>query len=69
MQNDDRRDSILKEEFEKALRGLKSNKAPGVDLIAAELLQNLGQAEENVSFKLVCEVYETGIIPNDFNVN
>ena len=34
--------------FEKALRGVKENKTPGVDLIAAELLQNLGQAEKNV---------------------
>ena len=43
----------MKEEFENALRGLKSNKAPTVYLIAAELLQNLGQAEKNMIFELV----------------
>ena len=55
MQNDDRVNSILREEFEKALRGLKANKAPGVDLIAAKLLQNLGQAERIILFKIVCD--------------
>ena len=70
MQNDNgRRESILREEFEKALKGLKANKAPGVDLIAAELLQNSGQAEKNILFKLVCDMYETGDIPNDYKVN
>ena len=37
MHDDDKGNSILKEEFEKTLRGLKVNKAPEVDLIAAEL--------------------------------
>ena len=69
MQNDDRGDFILKEEFEKALRSLQANKAPGVDLIAAELLQNLEQAEKIFLFKLVCDMYETGDIPNDYKVN
>ena len=32
VQNDNKWDSILKEEFEKALRGLKANKAPEVNL-------------------------------------
>ena len=36
----------LKGKFEKSLRGLKANKAPGVDLIAAEFLQNLEEAEK-----------------------
>ena len=40
VQNDDWGDSISKEEFEKALRGLKANKASGVEIIAAELLQS-----------------------------
>ena len=59
----------MKEEFENTLRGLKSNKAPEVNLIAAKLLQNLGQAEKNLLFKFVCDLYETGVISNDFNVN
>ena len=53
----------LKEEFEKALRGLKANKASEIDLIVAEFLQNLEQAD-----KLFCDLYETGDIPNDYKV-
>ena len=60
---------IRKEEFENALRGLKANKAPGVDLMSEELLQTLRQAEKNMLLKLVCDVYEKGQIPNDFNAN
>ena len=37
--------------------------------IAAELLQNLGQAENNMLFKLVCNMYEPGDIPNNYMVN
>ena len=59
---------VLNEELEKALRGLKANKAPGVNLISAQLLQNLGQAEKNILFKLVCNLYETGDIPNDSKI-
>ena len=69
MQNDDRGDSILKEEFRKALRGLKANKAPEVDLIAAGLLHNLRKAEKIILFKLVFDVHETGDILNDHKVN
>ena len=45
--------------------GLKPNKAPRVDRIAAKLLQDLRQAEKIILFKLVCDMYETGDIPND----
>ena len=69
VQDDDRGNSILKEECENALRGLKANKAPGVDLIAADLLQSLGQAENNMLFRLVYDMYETDDIPNDQKVN
>ena len=48
--------------------GLKANKDPGVDLIAAELLQNLGQAEKIILFKLFCDMDKTGDIPNNYNV-
>ena len=54
-----REDSILKKEFEKALKGLKANETPGVDLKATELLQNSKQAEKNILLKLVCNMYET----------
>ena len=51
------------------MRGLKANKASGVDLIAAELLQNLGQAGKYILFKLFCDLDETDVIPNNFDVN
>ena len=51
------------------MRGLKANKAPGVDLLAAELLKNLGQAEKNILFKFLCDMYEADDIPNDYKVN
>ena len=66
---DDRGDSILKEEFKNALRGLKANKAQGVDLISVELLQNLGQVEKNTLFNVVYNMYEAGEIPTDLNPN
>ena len=40
VQDDNRGYSILKEESQNALRGLKANKASGVNLIPGELLQN-----------------------------
>ena len=40
-----------------------------LDLIAGELLQNLKQAEKNILFKFYMYMYETDVIPNDFNVN
>ena len=40
-----------------------------MDLIAAELLQNLGQAEKIILFNLVCDMYETGDIPNGYKIN
>ena len=51
------------------MRGLEANKAPGVDLIASELLQNLGQAGKYILFKLFCDLDETDVIPNNFDVN
>ena len=53
----------------KALRGLKANKAPGLDLISAELLQNLGQAENDILLKLVCDMYEAGELPTEYKAN
>ena len=45
---------------------VKVNEAPWVDLIAEKLLQNLGQAEKIILFKLVCNMYETGDIQNQY---
>ena len=42
------------------MSGLK--KSPGVNLI-------LRQTEKIILFKLICDVYETGDIPNDYKVN
>ena len=69
VQNDDRGDSILKKEFEKALRGLKTNKAPGVDLIAAELLLRTSEEEHFIKISLWLlqgsETSETRLFQNE----
>ena len=59
-------DRILREEFDRALKDLSRNKAPGVDDIPAELLKSLGEPGMTKLFNLVCKMYETGDIPSDF---
>ena len=50
------------------MRGQKVNKAPGLDQEVADHLQNSGQAEKIISFKLIRDMYETGDITNDYKV-
>jgi len=58
--------SILKEEFETALKELKHNKATGIDDVSGEMLKALvGQGKETL-FKITYETYEKGQIPKDF---
>jgi len=45
---------------------MRRNKAPGVDNILIELIQNSGETVEEKLFKLVKEVYESGVISEDF---
>uniref|UniRef100_A0A8D8RFD8 Craniofacial development protein 2 n=1 Tax=Cacopsylla melanoneura TaxID=428564 RepID=A0A8D8RFD8_9HEMI len=57
---------ITKEEFEWALKALKPKKACGKDQIPAELIKALDNEIKDLMFSMLQEMYETGIIPNDF---
>ncbi|KAI5718650.1 hypothetical protein M8J77_024598 [Diaphorina citri] len=59
-------ESILYEEFEKALKEMKSRKAPGIDEIPAELLTNCGEEAKKNLYKTIKRMYDTGTIPADF---
>jgi hypothetical protein len=58
--------SIMREEFDKALVELKNKKAPGVDEIPAELIQNCGKNTKKIIYEIIKECYETGQVPSDF---
>ena len=62
-------DTILREEFDRALKDLSRNKAPGVDDIPSELLKSSGEPAMTKLFNLVRKMYETGEIPSDFKKN
>ncbi|XP_025412229.1 uncharacterized protein LOC112684781 [Sipha flava] len=55
--------SIMREEFDKALVELKNKKAPGVDEIPAELIQNCGKNTKKIIYEIIKECYETGQVP------
>uniref|UniRef100_A0A8D8TI87 Craniofacial development protein 2 n=1 Tax=Cacopsylla melanoneura TaxID=428564 RepID=A0A8D8TI87_9HEMI len=57
---------ITKEEFEWALKALKPKKACGKDQIPAELIKALDNEIKDLMFSMLQEMYETGIVPNDF---
>jgi len=58
--------SIMREEFDKALMELKNKKAPGVDEIPAELIQNFGENTKKIIYEMIKECYKTGQVPSDF---
>lgn len=58
--------TILKDKYNKALKEMRRNKAPGIDNIPIELIQNSEETVKEELFKLVKEIYESGIIPEDF---
>lgn len=58
-------DSIMREEFDRALKILRINKAPGNDNIPAELLKNSGKKMQDELFKLVSEIYRECKWPAD----
>ena len=66
---DEMGDTILRSEFDRALKDLSKNKAPGIDDIPSELLGALGEAEMIKLFHLVGRMYETGEVPSDFKKN
>ncbi|VVC46280.1 Reverse transcriptase domain [Cinara cedri] len=58
--------SIMREEFDKALMELKNKKTPGVDEIPAELIQNCGYNTKKIIYEMIKKCYETGQVPSDF---
>jgi len=58
--------SIIREEFDKALMELKNKKALGVDEIPVELIQNCGENTKKIIYEMINECYETGQVPSDF---
>lgn len=63
---DEQGETILKDEFNKVLKEKRRNKAPGVDHIPIELIQNSGETVNEELLKLVKEIYELEIIYEDF---
>ena len=57
---------ILYDEFEAALKKLKSGKAAGIDDIPAEFLKHLGKEAKNELFDICRQVYSKGKWPADF---
>lgn len=64
--NNDGDNGITREEFDEALKRLKSRKACGVDEIPAELIQALDEEMKELMYMMTKEIYETGDIPEDF---
>ncbi|KAL4082173.1 hypothetical protein QTP88_005266 [Uroleucon formosanum] len=58
--------SVLREEFDKALRDLKKKKAAGIDEIQAELWKESGESMRSELFKLIKEIFVSGELPLDF---
>lgn len=58
--------SILRSEFEYALKIMKANKAPGPDYINTELLQYAGTKTKKELFKLIHDMYNTETVPKNF---
>ncbi|KAL4141626.1 hypothetical protein QTP88_004234 [Uroleucon formosanum] len=57
---------ILRDEFNRTLKLMKTGKATGTDDIAMELIQNASTELQDELFKLVNDIYTIGEIPKDF---
>lgn len=57
---------ILREEFEIALKELKSNKVPRIDELNRKLLKALDGYGKNILFRIIGKAYENGIILKNF---
>ncbi|KAI5728729.1 hypothetical protein M8J77_020289 [Diaphorina citri] len=57
---------ITREEFDAALKQLKSKKACGQDGIPAELVKALDEETKDLLYLIIREIYDEGHIPNDF---
>ncbi|XP_049764552.1 uncharacterized protein LOC126092864 [Schistocerca cancellata] len=62
---DEMGDMVLREEFDRALKDLSRNKAPGVDNIPLELLTALGEPVLTKLYHLVSKMYETGLLTHN----
>jgi len=58
--------SVLREEFDKALRDLKKKKAVGIDKIQAEHWKEYDENMRCELFKLIKEIFNSGELPLDF---
>jgi len=56
----------LREEFEIALKELKSNKVPGIDELNGKPLKALDGSGKYILFRIIGKAYENGIILIDF---
>lgn len=59
-------DQSMREEFDSILMELKNKKAPGVDEIPVELIQNCGESTKKIIYEMIKKCYETGNVPSDF---
>ncbi|XP_049794433.1 uncharacterized protein LOC126204053 [Schistocerca nitens] len=59
-------DSIVRSEFDQALQALKHGKAPGIDSLPAEIIKAGGTEIKDKLYKLICQIYGTGELPEDF---
>jgi hypothetical protein len=57
------------EEIEVAIKKLKNNKAPGIDISQAELLKHTGQEFSKCVHKLLGQIWDNEIIPEEWNLS
>lgn len=57
---------IMEWEFERAVKELKTNKAPGIDKISGDVIKVLGKNATSRLFLIIKEWYEKGWLPKDF---
>lgn len=62
-------ESILKSECDRAIQNLKRNKAIGIDDIPSELISSLEDLVIGKLFFLVSRMYESSEVPSDFQNN
>ncbi|KAI5715577.1 hypothetical protein M8J77_018806 [Diaphorina citri] len=67
-EQEDNSNEITRGEFDEALKRLKPKKACGIDEVPAELIQALDEGMMELLYLVTKEIYETGEIPQDFQV-
>ncbi|VVC40988.1 Hypothetical protein CINCED_3A024301 [Cinara cedri] len=61
-----KKDPVMREEFDKALKNLKNKKAAGIDGIQADLWKEAGEKVKNRLFEIIRDIYATGEMPEDY---